>query len=181
MSGYRVFPNSDSSKSNWARVYVVRSRLCFLGLPNKIVSMLKFMLIFIEIEFYIFLSEYSKTRITFKVRKTSEYNRKCCNNNSHFVLSDSRNKQALKRRITVSMVNKKTTQLTVHDKFMIMNKKKYPIANNCHEYFQRQTKKKLKTKTISCEKSRSNKNHSLNYCAFSKKRKENKNYLLNTF
>lgn len=36
MSGYRVFMNSVSSMSNWARVKVVRSRRCFLGLtPAK--------------------------------------------------------------------------------------------------------------------------------------------------
>lgn len=35
MSGYLVFPNSDSKTSNWARVKVVRSRLCFRGLTPK--------------------------------------------------------------------------------------------------------------------------------------------------
>lgn len=32
ISGYLVFKNNDSRTSNWARVNVVRSRRCFLGL-----------------------------------------------------------------------------------------------------------------------------------------------------
>ena len=34
ISGYLVFWNNDSMTSNWARVNVVRSLLCFLGLPG---------------------------------------------------------------------------------------------------------------------------------------------------
>lgn len=35
MSGYLVFPNNDSNTSNWARVNVVRSLRCFLGLTPE--------------------------------------------------------------------------------------------------------------------------------------------------
>ena len=34
ISGYLVFWNNDSMTSNWARVNVVRSLLCFLGFPG---------------------------------------------------------------------------------------------------------------------------------------------------
>lgn len=38
ISGYLVFPNKDSNTSNWARVNVVRSLRCFLGLTPEIIN-----------------------------------------------------------------------------------------------------------------------------------------------